>query len=213
MKKLLVAALAAASLTASAGSSFTSPGGIEFRFGGIFMNEDYWDDTAGGIDAGFVFWGQDGTLGLWLGGGVEAPTLEWNNGDRGVDTDIIAVPVGASILLRGELAPNIALRAEAGARYVFLDAEDDPDYYDHHHRERFHYDSRYDPASRDLDIDDTAFAVFSLSLEFNLRPIVLAIGGGYQLDCIEPEVSYCGEKFAEIDMSGPFAFLTLGVAF
>ena len=212
MKRILTASLIAASvLTVSAGSSFNSPGGLEFRFGGIFMNEDYWDDTAPALDFGVVFWGQDGNLGLWLGAGVMAPTLEWNNGDRGVDTDIIGVPAGASVLLRGELTDNIALRAEAGARYTFLDVEDDPGYYDH--RGHYHYDYKYDSASRDLDVDDTVLAVFSLALELNLRPLVLAVGGGYQLDCIEPSVSYCGEDFADIDMSGAFAFINLGVAF
>ncbi len=211
MKKLLASLLAVSAIAASAGSSFNSPGGLEFRFGGLFPSEDYWDDAAGGLDAGFVFWGQDGTLGLWIGAGIEVPTLEWNNGERGVDTDLEVVPVGASILLRGELAPNIALRAEAGARYVFLDVEDDPGYYDH--RGHYHYDHRYDSASRDLDVDDTAFASFSLALELNLQPIVLAVGGGYQLDCIEPTVSYAGEDFADIDLSGPFAFVNLGIAF
>ena len=212
MKRILTASLIAAPvLTASAGSSFNSPGGLEFRFGGIFMNEDYWDDTAAALDFGIVFWGQDGTLGLWLGAGVQAPTLEWNNGERGLDTDIIGVPCGASVLLRGELTDNIALRAEVGARYTFLDVEDDPGYYDR--RGHYHYDHKYDSASRDLDVDDTVLAVFSLALELNLRPFVIAVGGGYQLDCIEPEVSYREEKFAEIDMSGAFAFVNIGIAF
>lgn len=212
MKKILVAVLASLAIGASAQGAFDSPGGLELRFGGVSLTEDYWDDDViGGLDFGFVFWGQGGTLGCWIGCGVEGATLDWYDGYGNHETDFTAVPFGASLLLRGELNPAVAIRAEAGARYVALDIDDDPGYYDHHGH--FHYNHGYDRASRRLDVDDTAFAIASLQLEFNVRPFVLGLGGGYQFDLCKPDIEYDHEKFDEIDLSGAFFFINLGIAF
>lgn len=212
MKKLLAVFLASVSLIASAESSFTSPGGIEFRAGGIRPTEEYWDETGIMGEIGFVLWNSDRALGLWVGAGWQALTLNWEDGFRTpYVTDLTGVTYGASLLLRGELFSGIAFRGEVGARYMSLSVEDDPDYYER--RDHFNYQGAYSEAAQDLEIDDTVLGIASIALEFNLEPLVLAAGVGYQADFTNPEISYLGEPFAETDFSGAFGFVNLGIAF
>ena len=210
MKKLIVSALAAVAITAGA-QTLAPTAGVECRLGGVALSEDYLDAAGFFGDIGFVYWGPSATVGFWLGGGAESLSLEWNDGTHPLDTDITGGEFGLSLLLRGELLPGIALRGEVGGRYMFLDVDEPDDYYDWHGR--YHYDPSFDPSSFALDIDDTALVVLSLQLEFNIYPLVLGVGGGYQFDCCKPAVSYCGEEFAEIDLSGAFGFVNFGFSF
>ena len=212
MKRILSVLLLCSVLPVFGQGSTAPSGGLEFRFGGISYSEDYWDDVSAAGNLGFVVWSGNGVVGLWLGGGAEAPTLKWNDGDHNLETDIVVAPVGVSLLIRAELFDGVALRAEGGARYTFMEVEDNPRYSDRR-RGRFHYDHPYDYSSRDLDVDDTVLAICSLQLEFDIHPFVLGIGGGYQFDCIKPEIAYREEKFAEVDLSGAFGFVTFGLLF
>lgn len=219
MKKALSSLLPALLLaTSTAFADFSSERarfGLDFRLGGIAYEGDDWKDSVGGFgDFGLALWSADGVLGLWLGVGVQGSTLKWDDGWGPVDSDIIAVPFGGSIMVRGEIAPGIALRLEGGARYVAMDIDDGDDWDKHHHYrrrgsdwDRYHYPDKY------LDIDDTALAIASLQLEFNLDPILLGIGGGYQFDLCKPEVKYDKKEIFETDLSGAIFFGTLGILF
>ena len=216
MKRLLLASALALVATFPARASFADGRarlGFEARLGGIALDDD-WKDSVGAFgDFGFTLWSGDGSLGLWAGLGVQGATLKWDDGWGPVDTDITAVPFGASLLLRAELATGIALRGEIGARYVAMDIDDD-DGHDHgHHRrlrdawDRYHHPSDY------LDIDDTSFAIATLQLEFNFDPVTVAFGGGYQFDLEKPDVTYDHETIFETDLSGALFFATFGVVF
>ena len=117
-------------------------------------------------------------------------------------------------MVRLEFAPGVALRLEGGARYVSMDVDDD-DWDNHHHGyhhrndawDRYHYPDRY------LDIDDTSLAVVTAQLEFNLDPVTLGLGGGYQFDLEKPEVTYDGKPIFETDISGALFFANLTLLF
>ena len=190
---------------------------LDTRFGYAALDDDDWKDGAIMADLGLTIWSGDRVVGLWLGIGVEGATLQWDDGWGPVDTDVVAVPFGGSLILRAELLPGIALRAEGGARYVALDI-DEPDYdYDHHHHRRYRdadrsWDQYYHPSDY-LDIDDTTFAIASLTLEFNFLPFNLGVGGGYQFDLGKPEVTYDGKTIFEADLSSAFFFVSAGIVF
>lgn len=211
MKKILPLTLALLALAVSAQAS----GGLELRVGATMPSDDnMWEETGVMADIGFVFWNEADTLGFWLGGGVQANTLNWYDEAYSYKTDVTSVPVGASLLLYGQLLPGIGLRGEAGLRYVFQDIATSEDYYD----KRYEYDyidyyGYYTEAADHLELDNTALAVVSLQLEVNLPPFTLGIGGGYQFDLINAEISYDDVVFAETDISGAFAFVNVGVFF
>ena len=202
--------LAVPALAQEQGASATLA--LDTRFGYVVLDDD-WDDGAGMAELGLAIWDGNRNVGLWVGAGVEGSTLQWDDGWGPVDTDVVAVPVGGSLLLRAEVLPGIAIRAEGGARFVALDI-DEPDYYGHHHpRYRDPEWDRYNHPSDYLDIDDTVTAVASVSLEFNFLPFNLGVGGGYQFDLRKPEVTYDGETIFEADLSGPFFFVSAGIVF
>ena len=218
MKRLLLASTFALFATLPARADFASDHarfGLDMRLGGVALDGDDWKDSVGGFaDFGLAFWSADGTIGLWGGVGVQGSTLKWDDGWGPVDTDTIAVPFGGSLFLRGEIAPGVALRLEGGARYVAMDIDDDEwdDHHHHHRRYRDAYDRYYHP-DKYLDIDDTAFAIATLQLEFNFDPVFFGIGGGYQFDLCKPDVKYDGEKIFEVDLSGALFFASFGILF
>lgn len=198
----------------NSGSTF----GVEMRLGGVAYKDDALDDAGGIIELGVTFWEANRNFGLWVGGGVEGAELQWfedfKDGRDNHETDIYGGLLGASLLFRAEILPNVALRAEGGARYVFMDVDDDWDD-DHHHHHHYHSRSewREHEAACGLDIDDTVFAIATLQLEFDLNPLLLAVGGGYQFDLVKPDVSFWGEDFDELDLSGALFFVSAGVEF
>ena len=216
MKRILLPALLLAASTTFAGfASEKARFGFDFRLGGIAYENDDWKDSVGGFgDFGLDLWSADGSFGFWLGCGFQGSTIKWDDGWGAVDTDIFAIPFGASLMVRLEFAPGVALRLEGGARYVSMDVDDD-DWDDHHHGyhhrndawDRYHYPDRY------LDIDDTSLAVVTAQLEFNLDPVTLGLGGGYQFDLEKPEVTYDGKPIFETDISGALFFVDVGLVF
>ncbi len=220
MKRLLPL-LSCALLAAAAPSAFgQAPGsgarfGFELRLGGVALDDDGWDDSVGGFgDIGLMAWDSREIFGLWIGVGGQGATYRWKDDWGEVESDILAVPFGASVLLRGDLGGGIALRAEAGARYVSMDIDDwDDDHYHHHHRRLYDDRDRYYHPDRYLDVDDTSLAVVALQLEFDLAPARIAVGGGYQFDLGKPDLSYLDETIGEIDLSGAMFFFSVGVVF
>ena len=216
MKRILLPlCLAAAFTCALPAGAENARMGFDIRFGGIAFTEDeyYKDEVGGGIEAGLVFWSADRIMGLWVGGGVQGATLLWHDSWSDLESDIYSIPVGASLLVRGEILPGVALKAEGGARYAFLDVDDDDDYHDYHHSRRHSDMDRYYHPEEHLDIDDTVFAIATLSLEFDLDPLVLGFGGGYQFDLDKPDMKYDGETVGELDFSGALFFVNLGLVF
>lgn len=187
--------------------------GFELRAGGVAFDKDCWDDSVGGgFDAGLTLWEPSGSLGLWAGIGVQGATYLWEDDWSKVESDIVAVPVGASLLVRCELGACLALRGEVGARYVAMDVDDwDDDDYRHHRR--YSDRDRYFHPDRYLDVEDTSLAVAALQLEFDFDPIRLAIGGGYQFDLEKPDMKYLGRPIGEVDLSGAFLYLGFGLVF
>ena len=161
-----------------------------------------------------TLWEPNEVLGLWAGFGVQGAELVWDDPWGEVGSDVSAVPVGASLLLRCELSDLIALRGEAGIRYVAMDVEDwDDDYYDRHHRRWGDKRDLYWNPDRYLDVDDTSMAVASLQLEFVLGRGRLFFGGGYQFDLEKPDVTYCDRRIGSVDLSGAFFHLGGGFVF
>ena len=211
---ILIPALAHAAGRVGGGSGVPQIG-LEARFGGVVFDENCWDDDTGAMaDFGLTIWEPSDTFGLWIGVGGQGASYRWEDPWGEVESDVVAVPVGASLLLRLELAAGIALRAEAGARYVAMDIDDWDDNHGHHGRrrrddewERYHHPDRY------LDVDDTSLAVVALQLEFALDPVRLAVGGGYQFDLEKPDVEYLDRSIGELDLSGAIFFVSVGVFF
>ncbi len=217
MKRILLPTLLLAASTTFAGfASDHARFGLDLRLGGVAYENDDWKDSVGGFgDFGLDLWSADGAFGLWLGCGFQGSTLKWDDGWGPVDTDIFALPFGASLMIRLEFAPGVAIRLEGGARYVAMDVDDDwdDDHYHHSFRHRRDDWDRYHFPDRYLDIDDTSLAVVSAQLEFNLDPVTLGIGGGYQFDLEKPEVTYDGETIFETDLSGAIFFANLTLLF
>ena len=189
--------------------------GFDIRFGGVAFDKDCWDDDVGGaVDFGFQIWEPSGVFGLWAGIGVQSASYVWEDDWGEVESDIVAMPVGASLLARLPLGDVVALRGEIGARYVAMDIDDwDDDDYHHRHR-RFSDDrDRYYHPDKYLDVDDTSLAVVSLQLEFDFDPVFLAVGGGYQFDLERPDVEYLDRPIGEVDLSGAFFYFDVGLVF
>lgn len=189
--------------------------GVEFRAGGVMLHDHVWDDSAAGfVDAGLTLWDRFETIGVWAGVGGMSAELDWRDDWGPVKSDILAVPAGASLLLRLPLAPALSLRGEAGLRYLALDVDDWDDDWDRRYRrrrtterDRYHHPDSY------LDVDDTSLAIVALKLEFWFGPGFFGIGGGYQFDLEKPDIEYCGSPIAEADFSGAFFFVDVGFAF
>lgn len=218
MNKLLATISCAALLasTASAADEAASARlGLEVRFGGVAFDKDCWDDSVGGaVDFGLTVWEPEGLFGLWLGLGGQTATYVWEDDWGEVESDAVAVPFGASLLARLPLGGIFALRGEAGLRYVAMDIDDwDDDHYDHHHRRRNDERDRYYHPDRYLDVDDTSLAVVSLQLEFDLDPVRIAVGGGYQFDLEKPDMEYMHRPIGEVDLSGAFFYFGAAVVF
>ena len=218
MNKLLATISCAALLAATASAADEAASarlGLEVRFGGVAFDKDCWDDSVGGaVDFGLTVWEPEGLFGLWLGLGGQTATYQWEDDWGEVESDVVAVPFGASVLLRCPLAAGLALRGEIGARYVAMDIDDwDDDHYDHHHRRRDDERDRYYHPDRYLDVDDTSLAVASLQLEFDLDPVRIAVGGGYQFDLQKPDMEYQHRPIGEVDLSGAFFYLGVAVVF
>ena len=218
MNKLLATISCAALLAATAGAADEAPSarlGFDLRFGGVAFDKDCWDDSVGGMgDFGLTIWEPEGLFGLWVGLGGQTATYQWEDDWGEVESDVVAVPFGASILARLPLGGIFALRGEIGARYVSMDIDDwDDDHYDHHHRRRNDERDRYSHPDRYLDVDDTSLAVVSLQLEFDLDPVRLAVGGGYQFDLEKPDMEYMHRPIGEVDLSGAFFYLGAAVVF
>ena len=200
------------SADAAAGPFF----GFDIRFGGVAFDKDCWDDSVGGaVDFGLQFWEPSGIFGLWAGIGVQGASYVWEDDWGEVESDIVAVPVGASLLARIPLGDRVGLRGEVGARYVAMDIDDwdDDDYRHHHHHRRYDEWDRYYHPDKYLDVDDTSLAVVSLQLEFDFDPVFLAVGGGYQFDLERPDVEYLDEAIGEVDLSGALFFIDVGLVF
>jgi hypothetical protein len=190
--------------------------GFDIRLGGVAFDKDCWDDDVGGaVDFGLQVWEPSGIFGFWAGIGVQSASFVWEDDWGEVESDIVAVPVGASLLARLPLGDIVALRGEIGARYVAMDIDDwdDDDYYDRHRRHRNAEWDRYYHPDRYLDVDDTSLAVVSLQLEFDFDPVVLAIGGGYQFDLERPDVEYLHSPIGEVDLSGALFYFAVGLVF
>ena len=190
--------------------------GVDVRFGGGAFSRDCWDDDIGAAaDFGLTVWEPSGHFGLWFGLGGQGASYEWEDDWGRLESDVLAVPFGASLLARLPLGGGVALRGEAGARYVAMDIDDwdDDDYYDRHRRHRTAEWARYYHPDRYLGVDDTSLAVVSLQLEFDLDPVVLAIGGGYQFDLERPDVEYLHRPIGEVDLSGALFYLDVGIVF
>lgn len=190
--------------------------GFDIRLGGVAFEEDCWDDDVGGaVDFGLQVWEPSGIFGLWAGIGVQTASYAWEDDWGEVESDVVAVPFGASLLARLPLGDVVSLRGEIGARYVSMDIDDwdDDDYYDRHRRHRHSEWDRYRHPDRYLDVDDTSLAVVSLQLEFDLDPAVLAIGGGYQFDLQKPDVEYLDRPIGKVDLSGALFFIDVGLVF
>ena len=190
--------------------------GFDIRFGGVAFDKDCWDDSVGGaVDFGLQFWEPSGIFGLWAGIGVQGASYVWEDDWGEVESDIVAVPVGASLLARIPLGDRVGLRGEVGARYVAMDIDDwdDDDYRHHHHHRRYDEWDRYHHPDKYLDVDDTSLAVVSLQLEFDFDPVFLAVGGGYQFDLERPDVEYLDEAIGEVDLSGALFFIDVGLVF
>ena len=218
MNKFLATISCAALLAATASAADESAAarlGLEVRFGGVAFDKDCWDDSVGGaVDFGLTVWEPEGLFGLWLGLGGQTATYVWEDDWGEVESDVVAVPFGASILARLPLGGIVALRGEIGARYVAMDIDDwDDDHYDHHHRRRNDERDRYYHPDRYLDVDDTSLAVVSLQLEFDLDPVRIAVGGGYQFDLEKPDMEYMHRPIGEVDLSGAFFYLGAAVVF
>lgn len=189
--------------------------GFDIRLGGVAFDKNCWDDSVGGaFDLGLQAWEPSGVFGLWAGFGVQGASYVWEDDWGEVESDIVAIPVGASLLARMEIGDGVALRGEIGARYVAMDIDDwDDDDARHHHR-RFSDDrDRYYHPDKYLDVDDTSLAVVSLQLEFDFDPVFLAAGGGYQFDLEKPDVEYLHRPIGEVDLSGALFFVDVGLVF
>jgi hypothetical protein len=219
----LILLAAAASVRAQEPQRFSAADGrplfgFDIRLGGVAFDKDCWDDDVGGaVDFGLQVWDPSGIFGLWAGIGVQGASYVWEDDWGEVESDVVAVPVGASLLARLPLGDVVALRGEIGARYVAMDIDDwdDDDYYEHHHR-RWWLDperDRYWHPDKYLDVDDTSLAVVSLQLEFDFDPVVLAVGGGYQFDLERPDVEYLDRPIGEVDLSGAFFYFDVGLVF
>lgn len=217
MKRILLPLLLLAATTSFAGfASDRARFGLDFRLGGIAYDTEDWKDSVGGFgDLGLDLWSADGAIGLWVGCGFQGSTLKWKDSWGPIDTDIFAIPFGASLMARLEFAPGVAIRLEGGWRYVSMDIDDDEldDHYHHGYRRRNSDWDRYHFPDRYLDIDDTSLAVVSAQLEFNLDPVTLGIGGGYQFDLEKPEVTYDDKPIFETDISGAIFFANLTLLF
>ena len=188
--------------------------GFELRRGGVFFDGDDWKDSAAAFgDLGLTVWEPNGWLGLWAGFGGQGAELLWDDPWGEVESDVTAMPVGASLLLRCPLGDSLAVRVEAGARYVATDVEDWEDDYDRHRRRRGDRRDLYWNPDRYLDVDDTSFAVAALQLEFVQGRGRIAVGGGYQFDLEKPDVTYCDRRIGRLDFSGAFACLSGGFVF
>ena len=190
--------------------------GFDIRLGGVAFEKDCWDDDVGGaFDLGFQVWEPSGIFGLWAGIGAQSASYVWEDDWGEVESDVIAVPFGASLLARLPLGDVVALRAEIGARYVAMDIDDwdDDDYYHHHRRWLDPERDRYWHPDRYLDVDDTSLAVATLAFELDLDPAVLAVGAGWQFDLQKPDVEYLGRPIGQVDLSGLFFFFSAGVVF
>ena len=191
--------------------------GFDIRVGGVAFDKNCWDDDVGGaLDVGLEIWEPGGVFGLWAGLGVQGASYDWEDDWGEVESDVVAVPVGASLLVRCPLGDAFALRGEVGARYVAMDIDDwdDDDYYERHHRRRYYGDrDRYWHPDRYLDVDDTSLAVATLAFELDLDPAVLAVGAGWQFDLQKPDVEYLGRPIGQVDLSGLFFFFSAGVVF
>jgi len=117
------------------------------------------------------------------------------------------VPVGLSALLRGGLGPDIALVAEAGLRYVFIDsavianvtAEDA-------------HEIAY--VSEEIQIDDTVLAVIGFTLTAGLAEgVTLEAGVGYQVDMRKPHEWFLGEDVGPTSFQAASGHFGLAWAF
>ena len=154
--------------------------GFDIRLGGVAFDKDCWDDSVGGAaDFGLQVWEPSGIFGLWAGFGVQGASYAWEDDWGVVESDIVAVPFGASLLARIPLGGRVGLRGEVGARYVAMDIDDwdDDDDYHHHRRWLDPERDRYWHPDKYLDVDDTSLAVVSLQLEFDFDPVFLAATG------------------------------------
>jgi len=213
MKNRAIAGLFGLLLIAfSAGSALGQGSGMMFRAGGIVPEKDDEWDLGAAFDIGFVFWGSP-NVGLWVGAGAQG----WNmaretvalddGGWATIDGRVSVVPIGASVLLWGDLGNHFALQAEGGMRYAVVDSDASVESWRPYSRD---YMAVYkDP----IEIDDTVLAVASLQLEYAVDMWSFGLGGGFQWDLSNPDQKVLGQSIAKTSFAAAFFFASLSIAF
>lgn len=185
---------------------------MAMRAGGIVPKVDDEWDTGAAFDFGFVFWASP-NVGLWLGGGAQ----DWPVAEESVSLDdggwfstdgrASVVPFGASILLWGELADNLAVQFEGGLRYAAVESDVTVETWQP-------YSPGYMAVYEDpIEIDDTVLAVASLQVEYATEFWSLGLGGGYQWDLGKPDQEFLGQTLSEADFSAALFFVSFALSF
>lgn len=209
MKHASLTAIALLTLAATTIGAAAQGVSMALRAGGVVPKVDDEWDTGASFDLGFVFWASP-NVGLWLGGGAQ----DWPVAEESVALDdggwfatdgrASVVPFGASILLWGELADNLAIQLEGGLRYAAVDSDVTVETWLPEYMTAFEFP---------IEIDDTVLAVASLQVEYATEFWSLGLGGGYQWDLGKPDQEFLGQTLSEADFSAALFFVSFALSF
>ena len=213
MKSRAIVGLFGFLMAVAAGSAFGQGGSsMLFRGGAIVPEKDDEWDLAAAFDIGFVFWGSP-NVGLWVGAGGQGwnmakETVDLNDGGWATIEGLVSVvPIGASVLLWGELGNHFALQAEGGLRYAVVDSDASVESWHPYSRD---YLAVYEDP---IEIDDTVLAVASLQIEYAVDMWSFGLGGGFQWDLSKPDQKLRGQSIAETAFDAAYFFASMSIAF
>lgn len=184
--------------------STTAMGQPVFSLGGVYIlpaDDEIWDDAYGG-EARLMLWANE-NLGFALAAGYQ----QWSATKNSLGTVRLLgsgsadlIPIGGSVLFRGDLGAVASFMAEAGARYVLVDA-DLPVYYARADivGGRFVITEGEDK----LSLDDAIIGLLGIDLVFKNLPVF--VGAGYQFDIDKSEAKLGIARFSrEVELEGFF---------
>ncbi len=190
--------------------SATAMGQPVISLGGVYVlpsDDEIWDD-AYGIEARLIMWTSD-----HVGFAAAAGYQQWGATKKSLGTVRLLgggsadfIPLGGSVLFRGDLGTFASFMAELGARYVLVDA----DLSVYYARADFAGGGFVITEGEDkLSVDDAIIGLIGIDLVLNNLPVF--VGAGYQFDIDQSEAKLGIARFSrDVELEG--FFIRAGIA-
>ncbi len=198
---VLCAALLLGTRFAPAADESSSDVVVRFQYVAPAESEDW--DRAVGLEGQFRLWGSK-NVGVALAVGyqswaaVEDSYVDDSDGYYSslIEGDAAVMPVGVSLLGRGEFMEDVNIVVEGGLRYAFVDSSIESSTY-------YERGGVGDRTVGTIDIENAVLGILAVELDMRVSEnLALTLGIGYQLDLSGPKETYLGESIGDTDFSG-----------